>query len=307
MKIFLFLASRRGYAVLKKLIEAKAQIVGILCLIEDPHEEAFHPKITQLAKENNIPIFYSNEIKPAQYASVLQKIKPDIAFTIGWRYLIDKTAYNIPTKGTLIIHDSLLPQYRGFAPMNWAIINDEKKTGVTLFYIADGVDSGPIVDQLSIPIKIDDTAKTLDEKIIKLYEKIIIKNLPKLRAKKIKTTKQNEAKATYTCKRTPEDGEINWQKSALEIYNLIRGLTHPFPGAYTTLKGRKIFIWEAKLSSKQLKYVGSIPGRVLGKHDDVIEVLTGKGVLLLKKLQYIDEAEKLAADFSVSVKDTFGR
>lgn len=307
MKIFLFLGSRRGYAVLKKLIEAKANIVGILCLIEDPHEEQYHQKITALAAQQAITIFYTSNVKPSEYASLLSQIKPDIAFAIGWRYLIDQAAYSLPSKGMFIIHDSLLPKYRGFAPMNWAIINGEKQTGVTLFYIAEGVDCGPIIDQLSTPIDIEDTAQTVDERIIALYEKIIIKNLPLFASDQIKSTPQDESQATYTCKRTPEDGEIDWRKSATQIYNLIRGLTHPFPGAYTTLNGRKIFIWEAQLPARQDKYVGSIPGRIVGKRNHMIDVLTGDGVLCLTRLQFDDEIEKHAADIAVSFKDTLGK
>jgi methionyl-tRNA formyltransferase len=306
MHIFLFLGSRRGYAVLQKLLAAQAKISGILCLVEDPHEPQHHLHIRALAQEHAIPLRDTTEVKPSQYAELLAEIKPDIAFAIGWRYLIDKAAYRIPTKGTLIIHDALLPTYRGFAPMNWAIINGEKKTGVTLFYIADGVDSGPIVDQLSTPIYLEDTAQTLDARLIELYEEIVIKNLPALQAGTAKTIQQDETLASYTCKRTPEDGAIHWQNSAIQIYNLIRGLTHPFPGAYTKLHGKKIWIWQAQLPTEQLHYVGNIPGRVLGKRNGMIEVLTGAGVLCLKYLQYEGEAEKEASEIGISVKDTFG-
>lgn len=307
MKLFLFLGSRRGHAVLKKLIEVKAEISGILCLVEDAHEEQYHPKVTSIAKEHNIPIFYSTETKPADYPTVLQQIRPDIAFAIGWRYLITEAAYRIPSLGTLIIHDSLLPKYRGFAPMNWAIINGESKTGVTLFHIADGVDSGPIVDQLATEISLKDTAKTVDERIITLYEEIIVKNLPAFQAGNVKSIQQDETKASYCCKRTPEDGEINWQNTAMQIYNLIRGLTHPFPGAYTTLNGKKIYIWAAELLDQIDHYVGQVPGRILGKRNGLIEVLTGNGILHLSRLQYHGEEEKAAIDFPISVKDTFGR
>lgn len=307
MKIFLFLGSRRGHAVLKKLIATKANICGILCLAEDAHEEQFHPKVSMIAKEQNIPLFYSTEKKPSEYAAVLQSTQPDIAFAIGWRYLIMKEAYHVPPKGTLIIHDSLLPKYRGFAPMNWAIINGEEKTGVTLFHISEGIDSGPIVDQLSTPITIHDTAKTVDEKVIALYEQIIVNNLAALQAGNVKAREQDESAATYTCKRTPEDGEINWHNSAEQIHNLIRGLTHPFPGAYTLLRGQKIYIWSSELPPQQEVYSGNIPGRILGKRNGLIEVLTGRGIIRLASLQYVDEEQKNAKDISVSVKDTFGR
>jgi methionyl-tRNA formyltransferase len=306
MKIFLFVGSRRGFAVLNKLIATKAEIVGILCLVEDAHEEQYHPKVGAIAKQHNIPLFYTTEVKPSEYSQVLQQIKPDIAFAIGWRYLINQAAYTIPPKGTLIIHDSLLPKYRGFAPMNWAIINGEKKTGVTLFHIAEGVDCGPIVDQLETDINLLDTAKTVDEKIIKLYEDIIIKNLPALAQGLVKAKPQDESLATYTCKRTPEDGAINWSQTSLQIYNLIRALTHPFPGAYTTLQGKKVVIWQAELPQTPENYVGRVPGRILGKRDGKIEVLTGDGIIRLSRLQFIDQEERDAKDIPVSVKDTLG-
>ena len=307
MQLFLFLGSRRGYAVLKKLIEVKAQICGILCLIEDAHEEQFHPKITAIAQEFSIPIFYSTDVKSSEYKTVLLKVKPDIAFAIGWRYLINEEAYRIPPKGTLILHDSLLPKYRGFAPMNWAIINGESATGVTLFYIAKGVDSGPIVDQERTVIAINDTAKTVDERLIKLYEDLIVRNLPTLQTGRANSISQDETLASYTCKRTPEDAQINWQNTALQIHNLVRGSTHPFPGAYTTLRGKKIFIWATEIPEVQENYVGSIPGRITGKRSGMIEVLTGQGVLWVKSLQYAGEVEQDAINFAISVKDTFGR
>lgn len=307
MKIFLFLGSRRGYAVLLKLIEIKAKIAGILCIVEDPHEEPYYKKMGVVAEENHIPVFYSNEVKPSEYAAILKKIAPDIAFAMGWRYLITKEAYSIPSKGTFIIHDSLLPKYRGFAPMNWAIINGEKETGVTLFQIAEGVDSGPIVDQEAVLMGPNDTAKMVDEKIIPLYEKIVVRNLPGFESGNIKLIPQDESQATYSCKRTPEDGFIDWKRPAREIYNLIRGLSHPFPGAFTTLQGKKIWIWEAQLPERKEHYVGVVPGRAIGKKNGMIEVLTGDGVLCLRKLQYEGNEEKEAKDISISVKDTFGR
>ncbi len=305
MTLFLFLGSRRGYAVLKKLIDVKASIAGILCLVEDPHEEQFHPRVSEIAKKYNIPIFYSSDTSSAEYATVIKKINPDIAFAIGWRYLISKEAYSLPPKGTLIVHDSLLPTYRGFAPMNWAIINGETKTGVTLFHIADGVDSGPIVDQMATDIHLTDTAKTVDEKIITLYEEIITRNLTALENGTAKSTAQDEAAATYTCKRTPEDGEINWQASALQIHNLIRALTHPFPGAYTTLRGKKVQIWGSEIPALSMNYAGNIPGRIIGKRNGKIEVLTGNGIIQITKMQFAGEAEKDAKDVPISVKDTF--
>lgn len=306
MNIFLFLGSRRGYAVLKKLIALQANICGILCLIEDAHEEVFYPKITELASTHHIPIFFSDVVKPNQYAEVVAECKPDIALAVGWRFLINEKTYRLPPHGTLVIHDSLLPKYRGFAPMNWAIINGETETGVTLFLMVDAVDAGPIIDQLKVRIAKEDTAASVDKKIIELYEKIIERNLAKLARGDYQLVPQNEAEATFTCKRVPEDGLINWRLSAQQIYDLIRGTSEPFPGAFTYLHGKRITLWQAHLPPIQPVYVGVVPGRILGKKAGVIEVLTGQGVLCIDRLQVEGQVMMAAKEFAVSVKDTFG-
>lgn len=267
MKVFLFLGSRRGYAALKKLISLQANICGILCLKEDAHEEAFYPRIAELAAAQNVPVFFSHEVKPSQYFEAVSSCQPDIAFAIGWRFLINSQTYQLPKHGTLVIHDSLLPKYRGFAPMNWVLINGEQETGVSLFFMVDAVDAGPIVDQLKVAIDANDTAATLDKKIIALYEAIIEKNLPKLTSGDYQSIPQNEAEATYTCKRIPDDGLINWHLSAQQIYNLIRATSQPFPGAFAYLNGKRITIWQAHLPAVQPLYVGVVPGRILGKKD----------------------------------------
>jgi methionyl-tRNA formyltransferase len=306
MNVFLFLGSRRGYAALKKLLRLQANICGILCLIEDAHETAVYPKIAELAAAQRIPIFFSNEIKSSQYEAVVASCKPDIALVIGWRFLINEKTYRLPPRGTFVLHDSLLPKYRGFAPMNWAIINGEKETGVTLFLMVDAVDAGPIVDQLKITIDLEDTAASVDEKIIGLYEQIIEKNLAHLASGNYTLAPQIEADASFTCKRVPEDGLIDWRCSALQIHHLIRGLSAPFPGAFTYFRGQRVIIWQAHLAAIQPLYVGVIPGRVLGKKNSAIEVLTGEGVLCVDRLQREGEPIQDAQEFSVSVKDTFG-
>ena len=207
----------------------------------------------------------------------------------------------------MITHDSLLPNYRGFAPTNWAIINGETETGVTLFYIAEEVDAGPIVDQLKTPISLDDTIQMVDKRVIALYEKIIEKNLPLLEAGTAKATPQDEALAKFCCKRVPSDGLIDWRLSAFQIHNLIRATSQPFPGAFSFLNGVKMIIWSAQVAQDERHFIGNIPGRIIGKREGMIEVLTGDGILQIKTLQRENEEILHAKDFAISVKDTFGR
>ncbi|KKL85181.1 hypothetical protein LCGC14_1957280, partial [marine sediment metagenome] len=209
-------------------------------------------------------------------------IKPDIIFVAGWRYKIPKEQYSIPSKGCIVFHDSLLPKYRGFAPMNWAIINGEKQIGATMFYIADEIDSGDVITQRSVDVELLDTAESLEKAIAKFYTDMLEGILLVIESGQVNRRPQDHSKATYTCKRTPEDGLIDWRQSSMQIYNLIRGLSYPYPNAFTYLNGKKIYIGKAKLNESK-NYVGRIAGKVVAIVEGKwIEVLTGDGSLIVK-------------------------
>lgn len=196
--------------------------------------------------------------------------------------------------------------------MNWAIINGEKETGVTMFYIAEEVDSGEIIAQKTIAIDIKDNAKTLDKKLTLLYMELLEENLPFIAANKAPRIPQDHSQATYTCKRIPEDGLIEWSKSTYEIYNLIRGLTDPYPGAYTFVKSgshiEKLYIWSAFLDNEKKEYVGRVPGRVIGILEGTgIRVLTGDGTLILEDVELESQRGRTRADKIInSIKMTLG-
>lgn len=145
-RIGLFIGRERGLRVLEQLIKSKEEIVVIFCLVDDKHEEPIHQKILKLAKKHKIPLYLSDSTPPSSYPGILKKYKPEAVFVVNWRQFIPKENFSIPPRGIFVIHDSLLPKYRGFAPLNWAIINGEKNTGATLFRIAEGIDSGDIID-----------------------------------------------------------------------------------------------------------------------------------------------------------------
>src|SRR4051794_20542880 len=159
--------TRRGYQTLSALLEAGANITGILSLRQDDHEtDRFEEPIRRLAAERNIPCYESKWLKDRDYGAILRdEIKPDIAYVVGCRILIPPDLYEIPSRGTLAVHDSMLPEYRGFAPLNWSILNGEDHTGVTLFYLSELMDGGDIVCQKSVPIGADDTAAEVYERV----------------------------------------------------------------------------------------------------------------------------------------------
>jgi methionyl-tRNA formyltransferase len=199
-------------------------------------------------------------------------------------------------------HFAPLPKYRGFAPVNWAIINGEKETAVTLFHLGDGIDDGDIISQKIIPISNDDDINDVLEQCIVQFKLILSEEVKNFNEGIIKRIPQNHQDATYTCSRTPEDGYIDWNKSTREIYNLIRAITYPFPGAYSYLNDEKLIIWKAKPIDLGT-YIGRIPGRIVKiiKEEGVC-VLTGDGALLITDVQYGDSGILTADKIIKSVR-----
>jgi methionyl-tRNA formyltransferase len=196
----------------------------------------------------------------------------------------------IPRLGAFNIHGSLLPKYRGRAPINWAVIHGEKETGATLHRMIKRADAGDIVDQEVVPIGPDDTAFDVFNKVTAAAREVLERKLDAIKAGTAPRTPQDESQATCFGGRKPEDGRIDWRQSSESIYNLIRAVTHPYPGAFTEVNGKRLFIWQAKpLSRGEGK-----PGIVLCS--DPLRVATGLGSLEIIRYQWEGDPEEAAAD-----------
>ncbi len=294
MRIILVGGKEHGYQCLKELLRLNQQVVHIFALQEETHEiSSFTQKIKEVADKKGIPFLIPKKNNINKYKDIIDSLKPDFMLVIKGRTIISKDVYSIPQKGTAVIHESLLPKYRGFAPLNWAIINGEEETGATLFFMEEEVDSGPILAQKKVSILLEETVHDVERKIVGLYVTLVRENIPLIEAGKFKTIPQDHSQATYTCCRTPEDGRINWSNTAAKIYNLIRALTYPYPGAHTFFNKKKLTIWSADLLSENDKYVGRIPGRIIKIERDIgVQVLTGKGVVRVKKVHF-ENGEKI--------------
>lgn len=282
---FIFIGgTERGFRLLKQCVSDGFVPKKCFILKEDDHEKAtFSMEMVNLCKQTNINYELRKKLL-GQDEEYLKSRKFDFAIVCGWRTIINPALNNSFKIGMVAAHDSLLPQYRGFAPLNWAIINGEKQTGVTLFLIGDGdVDSGLVISQTKVTIKPTDYAYDVFEKISNTTTeqyKAFIKQVAK--GKKIELKKQDERNATYTCKRTPADGKIEWKDSSNNIYNLIRGLTHPYPGAFCSFGDNVFHIHKALLGKNNRRnYIGKIPGRVIGISKEGIEVMCGQGTILI--------------------------
>lgn len=277
MHIALLCATNRGLQFLRRLKELAPEAkLTVFSFREDQLEPAFLDSIRQEVVSGNSVFIETRKVESTRYQHIWRPDEVDIAFVVSWRYRIPEEVYKKPRLGTFVFHDSLLPEYRGFSPTVWSIINGEDHTGATLFRIADEIDSGDIVDQHRIEIGSSEPIASVMARTTEAYLDLLAKNLDQLLKGTARTRSQDHSKATYACKRTASDNQVNWSKSSLDIFNLIRAVSKPYSGAYTTCDGHKVRIWAARLTNDLPPYVGRIPGRVVRMlKNGVITVLTG--------------------------------
>jgi len=295
MRILVFGYHNVGFVCLKELIERKENVVTVFTHRNDLSENIWFNSVYELASKNNIPVSCPADIKEDNFFETVKSLNPEIIFSFYYRYLIPENILKIPAYGAINLHGSLLPKYRGRCPVNWALINGEKSTGVTLHYMKKSADSGDIISQQEVLVSADDDAFTLFNKITEAALSLFKKTWPLIKSGNFQPIPQDSGKATYFSGRKPEDGLIDWKKNSAEIYNLIRGVTHPYPGAFTFYKGKKLFIWKSEIVPEENnsdKRSGTIL-RIDNKKGIIVK--TGKGLIGLKSIQFQNEKE-LSAD-----------
>lgn len=295
-KKIVFIGGRKdGYSLLEKLIEQEYKISFAYIMKEEDHEiEKYSDKIKELCKKNKNPFKITKKIDTQEYLSQLKGIEPYLNVVLGWRTKISNEVLKLPKLGTIGVHPSLLPSYRGFCPLNWAIRNGEKKIGVTLFNFEEGIDSGDIIAQEEFEIKDTDYIGDVLRKAETYSVNLFVKYIPLLISGNVRGYKQNDSLATYTCSLTPEDGKIDWNENTKEIYNKIRATSYPFPGAFSFLGDKKIVIWRA-LIPIQNDYIGRIPGRIVGISEKGVNILTGDGEITIEEAEYNIDSEWMEA------------
>jgi methionyl-tRNA formyltransferase len=221
---------------------------------------------------------------------------PDVLLVVGWTQLLKEELLAIP-KVALGFHASLLPKYRGRAPINWALIHGERETGNTLIVLAPGADVGDIVAQRTIPIGDDDDCATLYGKVAATEVEILSDVLPLIAKGRMPRRKQDESKATVMPKRRPEDGLIDWTRPSRALYDWVRALTHPYPGAFTFFEGRRVFVWCAALPAPgESVPARSVPGTLARSLESGPLVATGDGWLHLISVSRDGEPEVRGTD-----------
>ena len=244
LKLTLLISGNLGFNLLKHI--SKKSSVQIVSVFTDKKSE----QIINYATENKILLFTGNPRKQKNKLTVFLKdsCKTDLIFSINYLFIIEKQLIDYPELYALNIHGSLLPKYRGRTPHVWAIINGEKQTGITVHKIDMGIDSGDILLQQKVDINKNDTGNDILIKYNNLYPDLIDKSIRLIEENKAKFIKQDHKKATFFGKRTPANGEINWNWSKERIFNWVRAQAKPYPGSFTFYKGQKLIINKIKYS-----------------------------------------------------------
>ncbi len=280
MKCVVFAYHNIGCEGIKALQANGYEISAVFTHKDNPQENIWFDSVAELACSFNIPVFAPESVNHPVWVERIREMVPDMIFSFYFREMIKEDILNIPAKGAFNLHGSLLPKYRGRVPLNWALINGEKEAGVTLHCMTAKPDAGDIVAQEKFEITDADDIKSVFKKAVNGAAKVLNYALPLLKAGKEQRIAQDCSKATYWGGRKPADGEIDWTKSAVEVRNLIRAVTRPFPGAFTFMGDRKAFIWEAKVVANAS---GAAPGTILTSSplqiacgENAIEVVAGQ-------------------------------
>ena len=281
-----------GYACLSELLALGAPIAALFTHADDPTEEIWWRRCSQLAQQQGIAVFVTARLDEAWRARIAA-MQPSILYSFFYRNLLPEELLHLAPLGSFNLHTSLLPRYRGRSPVNWMIINGEREAGVTLHHMTARADAGDIVAQRSAAIAEQDTALTLYRKLVPLSAAIIREYHPLIVAGRAPRRPQDLTQGCYFGRRRPEDGRIDWNWPARRIFNLVRGVTHPYPGTFCFVGGCKLLIWEAQVVRDQGNCGPS--GCIIRSLDGEVEVAAGEGSVKLVRAQLEGEAEAEAA------------
>jgi len=303
---------REGVPALRALLERGTRVEGVLTLRPElARKKSGAADYSALCQEFGIPIYEIANINDEEAIGLLARLSLDIAFVIGWTQIVRKEALNHVRIGMIGAHASLLPRHRGRAPINWALIKGARHTGNTLIWLAEEVDAGAIIDQTGIAISPYDDCASLYEKVAQANRDMILAVVPRLLDGERPGRPQPKVDEPNLPARRPEDGLIDWSRDAREVYNFVRALTRPYPGAFGWLDGSRWTIWECALLPGHATTAGTAPGQVLGPVYSPQPnacgqlIACGKGAIIALEIE--DAAGDVVRGPALSEKDWTGR
>lgn len=269
---------------LEALVQSEHEVLAVVTQPDKPKgrgKAMQFPPVKELALREEIPVYQPRKVRDPEFIEILKKIDPDVIVVIAFGQIIPQEIIDLPRYGCINVHASLLPKYRGAAPIQWAVINGEKESGVTTMQMDAGLDTGDMLLKVVVPLETCETGGSLFDKLSKAGADLLIKTLKALGEGSITPQKQGESTTPYAKMLTKEMGKIDWNKEADSLEHLIRGL-NPWPSAYTYLNGKTLKIWKADVEQGETK---EKPGTVVKVGKKELKVQTGKDILSLKEVQ----------------------
>ena len=287
MKIIFMGTPDFSVGTLEALVEAGHEVVLAVSQPDKPKgrgkEMQFTP-VKECALKYNIPVFQPKRVREAECIEELRKYNADIMVVVAFGQILPKEILEMTPYGCVNVHASLLPKYRGSAPIQWAIINGEEVTGVTTMQMDEGLDTGDMLLKTEIPIEAKETGGSLFDKLAAAGAKLCVETLEALQNKTVTPVPQGETTTAYAKMLDKQLGNIDWTKTAAEIERLIRGLT-PWPSAYTDWNGKVMKIWDAEVELDEMGTEEAKPGTIVKVEKDAFYVQTGDGLLKIRELQ----------------------
>lgn len=284
MKILFMGTPDIAVPTLKTLIQSKHNVVGVVTQPDKPKGRGKAigcSPVKETALQYDLPIYQPVKVREESFVETIKEIAPDVIIVIAFGQIIPKSILELPKYGCINIHASLLPKYRGAAPIQWAIIDGETKTGLTTMYMEEGLDTGDMLLKEEVDIAEDETGGSLHDKLAQLGGSLILKTLDAVENGTIVRVKQDDSQSTYVSMLDKKMGYIDFSKSAEEIERLIRGL-NPWPSAYTGLDGKTLKIWKADVLEEER---AGETGEIVEVRKDAVLIKTGMGTLALKEVQ----------------------
>jgi len=302
VRAVVFAYHNMGIVGIRALLENGFEVPMVFSHGDDPKENRWFGSIADFCRERGIPVHLPENVNVPPWPDAIRAARPDILFSFYYRSMLSAEILSLPRLCAMNLHGSLLPRYRGRAPVNWVLVKGEAETGVTLHVMTEKPDAGDIVGQAAVPIAFEDTALTLFGKLEKAAESLMSELLPRIAAGDIPRRPNEIEKGSYFGGRKPEDGRIDWTRPAVEIYNLVRAVTRPYPGAFSFRQGEKLLVWWAKPVSAEGLPEAVLPGKLVipggppfpGKEERPgdasrqrrVLVGTGEGLLSLEEVEW---------------------
>jgi methionyl-tRNA formyltransferase len=283
-RILFFGYSEVGHACLSLLLERHDRVVALITHEDSPGEKIWFQTPAALARAHGIPVFAPTDVNAPEWIERIATLEPELMLSVYYRHMISPRILALAPLGAFNLHGSLLPKYRGRAPINWAVLHGERRIGMTLHRIVKRPDAGAIVDQEAVEIGPRDTAEQAFREALPAARRVRERQIDALLAGTARETPQDEAQATYFGGRTPEDGRIDWTQSAERIFNLIRAVTDPYPGAFVDVGGSRLLVWWAEPRPPTPRQPPAQPGEIVSLQPLV--VAAADGALELTRIEW---------------------